>query len=327
MSKSLEDLEKAVVIEKNNTAIRIKDVAQVHYGPATRRGGLDKGGAEATGAVVVSRYGANPLEVIENVKKKIEEISPGLPSKVLSDGTVSKVTIVPFYDRSGLIKETLGTLEEALTHEILISIIVVIVLMMNLRASIIISSLLPIAVLMTFITMKYFGVDANVVALSGIAIAIGVMIDVGVVFTENIIRHLEMPENKGVRGVKLVEVIYEGATEVASAVMTALATTVISFLPVFAMQAQEGKLFKPLAFTKTFALLAALVLGLILIPALSHAVLSIRFDKEKSKRIWAIVFAGLGLTLLIIYGSIPAIGLILFGVNNYFESKWQEKIC
>jgi Cu(I)/Ag(I) efflux system membrane protein CusA/SilA len=323
--KSLEDLEKAVVTETNNTAIRIKDVAQVHFGPATRRGGLDKGGAEATGAVVVSRYGANPLEVIENVKKKIEEISPGLPSKVLSDGTVSKVTIVPFYDRSGLIKETLGTLEEALTHEILISIIVVIVLMMNIRASIIISSLLPIAVLMTFITMKYFGVDANVVALSGIAIAIGVMIDVGVVFTENIIRHLEMPENHGVRGRKLVEVIYEAAVEVASAVMTALATTVISFLPVFAMQAQEGKLFKPLAFTKTFALLAALVLGLILIPALSHAVLSIRLDKEKSKRIWAIVFAGLGLTLLIIYGSIPAIGLILFGANNYFESKWPEK--
>lgn len=323
--KNLGDLEKAVIVVHNNTPIRIKDVARVHFGPATRRGGLDKGGAEATGAVVVSRYGANPLEVIENVKKKIEEISPGLPSKVLADGTVSKVTIVPFYDRSGLIKETLGTLEEALTHEILISIIVVIVLMMNIRASIIISSLVPIAVLMTFIAMKYLGVDANVVALSGIAIAIGVMIDVGVVFTENIIRHLEMPENKGVRGLKLLEVIYEATVEVASAVMTALATTVISFLPVFAMQAQEGKLFKPLAFTKTFALLGALVVGLLLIPALSHVVLSIRFDKEKSKRIWAGVIAGLGVTLLVIYGSLPAIGLILFGLNSFFKSKWPEK--
>lgn len=323
--KSLEDLEKAVIVEKNNTPIRIKDVANVNFGPATRRGGLDKGGAEATGAVIVARYGANPLEVIENVKKKIEEISPGLPSKVLEDGTVSKVTIVPFYDRSGLIKETLGTLEEALTHEILISIIVVIVLMMNIRASVIISSLLPIAVLMTFITMKYFGVDANIVALSGIAIAIGVMIDVGVVFTENIIRHLEMPENHGVRGLKLLEVIYEAATEVASAVMTALATTVISFLPVFAMQAQEGKLFKPLAFTKTFALIAALVLGLILIPALSHAILSLQFDKKKSRKIWSLVIAGLGLVFLIIYGSVPSIGLILFGLNNFFEAKWPEK--
>ncbi len=323
--KSIEDLELAVVTVHGNTAIRIKDVAQVHFGPATRRGGLDKGGAEATGAVVVSRFGANPLQVIENVKKKIEEISPGLPSKVLADGTISKVTIVPFYDRSGLIKETLGTLEEALTHEILISIIVVIVLMMNIRASIIISSLLPIAVLMTFISMKHFGVDANVVALSGIAIAIGVMIDVGVVFTENIVRHLEMPENKDVRGLKLLEVIYEGTVEVASAVMTALATTVISFLPVFAMQAQEGKLFRPLAFTKTFALLGALVVGLLLIPALSHVVLSIRFDKEKSKKIWAGVIGGLGVALLIIYGSIPAIGLILFGLNNFFEYKWPKK--
>jgi Cu(I)/Ag(I) efflux system membrane protein CusA/SilA len=197
--------------------------------------------------------------------------------------------------------------------------------MMNIRASVIISSLLPIAVLMAFISMKYFGVDANIVALSGIAIAIGVMIDVGVVFTENIVRHLEMPENHGVKGVRLLEVIYEAATEVASAVMTALATTVISFLPVFAMQAQEGKLFRPLAFTKTFALLAALVLGLILIPALSHAVLSLRFDKERSKKIWAIVIGGLGLTFLIFYGSIPSIGLILFGINNFFQSKWPEK--
>jgi copper/silver efflux system protein len=324
--KNLDDLEKAVVTVNGNTPIRIKDVAHVNFGPATRRGGLDKGGAEATGAVVVSRYGANPLEVIQNVKKKIEEISPGLPSKTLADGTVSKVTIVPFYDRSGLIKETLGTLEEALEHEILISIIVVIVLVMNIRASIIISSLLPIAVLMTFITMKYFGVDANVVALSGIAIAIGVMIDVGVIFVENIVRHLEMPENEGARGSDLLKIIYEASVEVASAIMTALSTTIVSFLPVFAMQAQEGKLFKPLAFTKTFALLSALVLGLILIPALAHTIFSIRFDKGKSKKVWSVVIAGLGVTFLVLYSSVlPSIALILFGINGFFESKVPEK--
>ncbi len=324
--KSIDDLEKAVVVVNGNTPIRIKDVAHVNFGPATRRGGLDKGGAEATGAVVVSRYGANPLEVIENVKAKIIEISPGLPSKTLADGTVSKVTIVPFYDRSGLIKETLGTLEEALEHEILISIIVVIVLMMNIRASIIISSILPIAVLMTFIGMKYFGVDANVVALSGIAIAIGVMIDVGVVFTENIVRHLEMPENEGAKGAQLLKIVYEASVEVASAIMTALATTIVSFLPVFAMQAQEGKLFKPLAFTKTFALLSSLFLGLILIPALAHIVFSIRFDKEKSKKVWAVVIALLGLAFLIIYGSVVAIALILLGINNFFESRIPKKL-
>lgn len=323
--KNLDDLRNAVVTVHDNTPIRVKDVAFVNFGPATRRGGLDKEGAEATGAVVVSRYGANPLEVIENVKKKIVELSPGLPSKVLLDGTVSKVTIVPFYDRTGLIKETLGTLENALEHEILISIIVVIVLVMNIRASIIISSLLPIAVLMTFITMKYFGVDANVVALSGIAIAIGVMVDVGIIFVENIVRHLEMPENEGARGKKLLEIIYEASVEVASAIMTALATTIVSFLPVFAMQAAEGKLFKPLAFTKTFALISSLVLGLIVVPALAHVIFSIRYDRERSKKIWAVVIASLGLVLLIAYGSLPAISLILFGINNYFENKWDEQ--
>ncbi len=323
--RSLEDLEEAVVTQHDNTPIRIKDIAVVNFGPATRRGGLDKGGAEATGAVVVSRYGANPMEVIENVKKKIDEISPGLPSKTLADGTVSKVTVVPFYDRTGLIKETLGTLEEALEHEILISIIVVLVLVMNMRASIVISTLLPIGVLMTFIVMRYFGVDANVVALSGIAIAIGVMVDVGVIFVENIVRHLEMPENKGARGKKLLVIVYDGSVEVASAIITALATTIVSFLPVFAMQAAEGKLFKPLAFTKTFALLASLLLGLIVVPALAHTIFSIRFDKERSKRIWALVIAGLGITFLLVYGSLPAIALILFGLNNLLEYKWPKK--
>lgn len=323
--KNIADLEKAVVAVHDNTPIRVKDVAKVNFGPSTRRGGLDKGGAEATGAVVVSRYGANPMMVIENVKKKIGEISHGLPSKVLPDGTVSKVTIVPFYDRTDLIKETLGTLEEALEHEILISIIVVIVLVLNIRASIIISSLLPIGVLMTFIVMRYFDIDANVVALSGIAIAIGVMVDVGVVFVENILRHLEMEENQGIKGIRLLSVIYQASVEVASAVLTALTTTVISFLPVFAMQAAEGKLFKPLALTKTFAMLAALVLGLLLVPAFAHVMYSMRFNRERSRKIWSVVTALLGLTLLILYGSLPSVALIAFGVNNYFEYKWPGK--
>lgn len=322
--KSKEDLEKAVVAVRNNTPVRIKDVAVVNFGPATRRGGLDKEGAEATGAVVVARYGANPLEVIKNVKEKIKEIAPGLPSKTLADGTVSKVTIVPFYDRTGLIKETLGTLEFALEHEILISILVVLVLVLNIRASLIISSLLPVAVLMTFIVMRYFGVDANVVALSGIAIAIGVMVDVGIVFTENIVRHLEMPENKDAKGRALLEVIYKASSEVGSAILTALATTIVSFLPVFAMQASEGKLFKPLAFTKTFALMSSLVLGLIVIPSLAHWVFSIRFDKKRIKRIWNIGLIVLGIGLIAYYGSWIAIVLAAIGINNLSEDYLPE---
>ena len=322
--RNLQDLEEAVVAVNDNTPIRVKDVAVVNFGPETRRGGLDKGGADATGAVVVARYGDNPLEVINNVKRVIKDICPGLPSKSLADGPVSKVTIVPFYNRSGLIKETIGTLEDVLEHEILISVIVVIILLLNLRASILISSLLPIGVLMTFITMRLVGVDANIVALSGIAIAIGVMVDVGIVFTENIIRHLEMPENEGVRGKKLLEVIYEATVEVASAVITALSTTIVSFLPVFAMQAAEGKLFKPLAFTKTFALISSFVIGLVVIPALANALFSINFGEKHTKRIWNISLIALGIGLAIYFGNLLALVLVIFGINNLLENYWPE---
>jgi len=205
--KSTQDIEKAVVAVQDNTPIRIKDVGIVSLGPATRRGALDKDGAEVVGGVVVARFGANPLQVINNVKDKITEISPGLPKKTLANGVESQLTIVPFYDRSGLIYETLGTLEEAISLQILIVILVVIVMVYNLRASFLISSLLPIAVLMVFIAMRYFHVDANIVALSGIAIAIGTMVDLGVILSENIIKHIdEAPE-----GQKLKVTIYNGA--------------------------------------------------------------------------------------------------------------------
>ncbi|MFB1003171.1 MAG: efflux RND transporter permease subunit, partial [Bacteroidia bacterium] len=146
--KSIEDIELAVVAVHDNVPIRIKDIGVVSLGPATRRGLLDKDGAEVVGGVVVARYGANPLQVINGVKNKISEIKGGLPSKTLANGTVSQLTIVPFYDRTTVIKETLGTLEEALSLEILITFLVVIIMMFNIRASLLISSLLPIAVLM-----------------------------------------------------------------------------------------------------------------------------------------------------------------------------------
>ncbi|MFH6983337.1 efflux RND transporter permease subunit [Marinoscillum luteum] len=327
--KNLDDLKESVVTVRDNVPIKLKDVAFITFGPAPRRGGLDKGGAEAVGGVVVARYGANPLEVINNVKDKIREIEPGLPQKTLKDGTVSKVTIVPFYDRTGLIKETLGTLEAALSHEVLISIIVVIVLVLNLRASILISSLLPVGVLMTFIVMRYFGVAANVVALSGIAIAIGVMVDVGIVFVENIVRHLEMPENKGAKGRRLLEVVYEGTKEVASAIITALATTIVSFVPVFTMEAAEGKLFRPLAFTKTFAILASLVIGIIVIPAMAHVLFSIKFDRKRVRRIWGVSLIALGVGLAIVFHSWLALTLAGFGVVNLFYDKitqWKASL-
>ncbi len=322
--KNLEDLEKSVVAVKNHVPIRLKDVAKINFGPASRRGGLDKGGADAVGGVVVARYGANPLEVIKNIKQKIIEISTGLPSKKLDDGTVSKVTIIPFYDRSGLIYETLGTLEEALSLEVLISIIVVLILVFNLRASFLISSLLPIGVLMTFIVMRKFGVDANIVALSGIAIAIGVMVDVGVVFTENIIRHTSLPQNKDAKGKQLLQIIYEATIEVAPAIITAIATTVISFMPVFALEAAEGKLFRPLAFTKTFVMLSALIVGLIIIPALAHIIFSIKVNSKKIHRYMNIILVLAGLAFIFFDRYFIAFALITCGVNNFFAYRWKK---
>ncbi|MGV8946309.1 MAG: efflux RND transporter permease subunit [Lutibacter sp.] len=322
--KNLSDLENSVVTVRNNVPVRIKDVSTVLFGPATRRGGLDKSGAEAVGAVVVARYGSNPMEVIGNVKEKIKEIEAGLPQKTLSDGSVSKVTIVPFYDRAGLIKETIGTLESALSHEILISIIVIIILVMNLKASFIVAGLLPIGVLMTFIMMHLFGVDANVVALSGIAIAIGVMVDVGIIDVENILRHLEMPENKGVRGKKLMMVVYHATTEVRAAVVTSIATTIVSFLPVFAMEAAEGKLFHPLALTKTFALLSAFILGIVVLPTLVHILFDIKFDSKKIRKIWNGALVISGVSILIFWGSWLSIALIAIGLNNLYAHRWPE---
>ena len=265
--KSIADIEEAVVTSNEFTSIRIKDVARVNLGPAARRGILDKEGAEVVGGVVVARYGANPMEVINNVKEKINEVSPGLPSKKLSDGRISQLTIVPFYDRTELIQETLGTLNDALSLEILITILVIIVMVFNLRASILISGLLPVAVLMVFISMKLFGVDANIVALSGIAIAIGTMVDVGVILSENILRHLD--ENKLLepeQQLPVNAVVYNATAEVSGAILTAVLTTIISFLPVFTMIGAEGKLFRPLAFTKTMALTASIIISLFLIP-------------------------------------------------------------
>jgi len=323
--KSLDDLDNSVVSVKNNVPVRIKDVAHTTFGPATRRGGLDKAGAEAVGAVVVARYGSNPMEVIGNVKAKIKEIEAGLPQKTLPDGSISKVTVVPFYDRTGLIKETIGTLESALSHEILISIIVIIVLVLNLRASLIVAGLLPIGVLLTFVLMHFFGVDANIVALSGIAIAIGVMVDIGIVDVENILRHLEMPENEGIRGKKLMSVIYLATTEVRAAVVTSIATTIVSFLPVFALEASEGKLFHPLAFTKTFALISAFVLGIVVLPTLVYLFFNIKIDTKKIKRIWNGGLIAAGVIFIILWQTWPALALIAIGINNLLEYRWPEK--
>ncbi|MCK0131455.1 efflux RND transporter permease subunit [Flavobacteriaceae bacterium F08102] len=320
--KSISDIENAVVTSEGYTSIKIKDIGKVSLGPATRRGLLDKEGAEVVGAVVVARYGANPMEVINNVKEKINELSAGLPSKVLADGRTSQVTIVPFYDRTELIQETLGTLNEALTLEILITILVIIIMVFNLRASVLISGLLPVAVLMVFIAMKLFGVDANIVALSGIAIAIGTMVDVGVILSENIIRHLD--EDDGNQSINTL--VYNATAEVSGAIVTAVMTTIISFIPVFTMIGAEGKLFRPLAFTKTFALTASIIVALFLIPPFAAFLFRKKNIKSTFKYVLNGVLIALGI-VAIVYGYWIGLILIAFGITALLnlQSKIKDK--
>ena len=312
--KSISDIENAVVVSENYHSIRIKDIGKVSLGPAARRGILDKEGAEVVGGVVVARYGANPMEVITNVKAKIIELSAGLPNKVLSDGRTSQVTIVPFYDRSELIKETLGTLKEALNLEILITILVIVIMVFNLKASILISSLLPVAVLMVFIAMKLFNVDANIVALSGIAIAIGTMVDVGIILSENIIRHLEEADKK----LSINTIVYNATVEVSGAIVTAVMTTIISFIPVFTMIGAEGKLFRPLAFTKTFALTASLIIALFLIPPFAAFLFRKKSIKKSLTFAFNLALISIGV-IAFLYGYWLGLILIAFGVTGLLK--------
>lgn len=315
--KTNSDLEEAVVKMVDFVPVKIKDVARVSVGPAERRGVLDLNGSETVGGVVVARYGENPLSTIQNVKEKIVEIEKGLPTRTLADGRVVKVKIIPFYDRTDLIQETIGTLEEALVLEIIITILVIIVMLRNLKASLLISSILPVSILMVFISMKLFDVDANIVALSGIAIAIGTMVDLGIILSENVIK--ELKQYKGQYNYKTtLNVVYKSCSEVSGAIVTAVLTTIISFLPVFTMTAAEGKLFGPLAFTKTSALIAALIVSLFILPSIAHLILGRKKEVERvtTKKKWVLW----GLAIVISYWLTKS--WMPFGLDESFAINW-----
>ena len=317
---SVSDLEYGVVKMKGEVPLRIKDIAQVTVGPEIRRGILDKEGAEVVGGVVVSRFGANPMEVIEAIKRKISVLEQGMPKKILENGTKSTLTIVPFYDRTKLIKETLNTLWDALSLEVLITIIVVLIMLFNLRASLIIAAVLPISILIVFILMRFFNIEANIVALSGIAIAIGTLVDLGIVLSENIVRHLKKGNNS------LFDKIKTATQEVSGAILTAVATTIISFIPIFALEAAEGKLFRPLAYTKTFALVTALLLTLLVLPTISYFLFGIKVKERKISLLFN--------SLLIVSGCIflwmlpwAGIFMILLGLSWFLKAygPWDNK--
>jgi Cu(I)/Ag(I) efflux system membrane protein CusA/SilA len=323
--ENLDDLRKTVITQRNHIPVTLDQVAEIEFGPALRRGVLDKVGTEAVGGVVVTRYGENPLAVIQRVKEKIAEISPGLPKKTLKDGTVSQVEIVPFYDRTGLIYETLGTLEDAVRQQILVTIIVVVIMVLHLRSAALISGVLPLAVLFSFIGMKQFGVDANVVALSGIAIAIGTIVDMGVVLIENILKHVDEAPPEENR----LEVVYRACTEVSGAVVTAVLTTIVSFLPVFTMEAAEGKLFRPLAYTKTFALIGSILVALTVIPPLAHWFIAGRSKSRLAQTgLWSGVAVGglLGALRISWFPWWLGLFMVLVSIFHLFSPKLSEKL-
>ncbi len=327
--EGISDLEASVVLARENTPIRVRDIARVAVGPALRRGALDDEGGPAVGGVVVARYMENPLAVIEGVKKKIADIQSGLPKRTLADGTVSRVTLVPFYDRTTLIEETLGTLSTALWQQILVTIIVVLIMLRNLRSSILISATLPLGVLAAFVLMKATGVDANIMALGGIAIAIGTMVDMGIVFVENI----EQGLSRAAAGADRRLVVRDAAAEVAPAVMTAVLTTIVSFLPVFGLSATEFRLFAPLALTKTFAMAAALVLAITVLPGVALLVLRPRPKRDpgsswkslfraEHRRDW--LFVGLGV-LLATMSTVAGLLVMAFGIYRLLRPWLSEK--
>ena len=230
--------------------------------------------------------------------------------------TTSQVTVVPYYDRTGLIYETLGTLDAALVEEILVTIIVVVVMVVHLRSSLLISAALPLTVLVCFILMKLFKVDANVVALSGIAIAIGTIVDMSIVICENILHHLAEAAPEENR----LEVVYRATSEVGSAVLTAVSTTIVGFLPVFFMTGAEGKLFKPLAFTKTFALAASIIIALTIVPSGAHLL----FTKDlRPGRLRSVLLGGLAAAGAVLWAALGwwMVGAALIGVGAYFLAE------
>lgn len=320
---SVDQVQTAVVALRDGVPLRVGDLAHVHLGPAQRRGALDDAGAETVGGIVVVRYGENPLEVIRRVKDRIAELQPSLPSKVLPDGQRSRVNIVPFYDRTGLILETLGTLSNALIQQLLVTILVVLVMLRRIGGSLIISALLPLGVMGAFVFMKLFGVEAHIMALSGIAIAIGTMVDMGIVLVENISARLESAGDD----VPKAEVVARAAAEVAPAVTTSTLTTVISFLPVFVLSQEEGRMFRPLAFTKTFAVVAALGLAVLVLPTLARFLLPRQLRRpsdagngwvQRSLLVGLVVFVGVALArswLPLDRGAFPGANLLFVGTT------------
>ena len=266
--ESTTDVENIVIGAQNGIPIYVRNVAEVKLGNAFRTGALDKNGKEAVGGVVIARYGVNTLEVIEAVKEKISALQAGLPQGV---------QIAPFYDRTQLINRATSTLKRALIEELILVTLAHIVFLAHFRSILIVTIPLPLAVLVSFLFMKVMGISSNLMSLSGIAIAIGVLVDAGIVVTENAFRFLEKrhvdPKDRN----KVWDTVLDSTKLVGRPVFFSMAIIILAFIPVFALTGQEGKLFHPLAFTKTFAMVGATIIAVTLVPVLCTFLLGGKF--------------------------------------------------
>jgi Cu(I)/Ag(I) efflux system membrane protein CusA/SilA len=274
--KSTADLEQIVVVEREGTPIYLRDLATVQLGGDFRRGTLDVDGHETVGGIVVMRTGENAMEVIRRVKEKIAQLRPSLPPGI---------DIRPFYDRSDLIERTIDTLKHALLEEVVLVTLAHILFLFHFRSILIVTIPLPASILVSFILMRQFGISSNIMSLAGIAIAIGVLVDAGIVMTENVIRHCERAEDE--RGRRLTpaetrQVTLEAAQMVGRPIFFAMAIIILAFVPVFVLTGQEGKLFHPLAYTKTFACVGATLLAVTAVPVLCSFLVRGPFHREES---------------------------------------------
>jgi Cu(I)/Ag(I) efflux system membrane protein CusA/SilA len=271
--ESVSDVENIVISAPNGTPLYVRNVANVKLGNAFRTGALDKNGKEAVGGVVIARYGVNTLEVIDAVKQKIRALQAGLPPGV---------RIVPFYDRTQLIERATLTLKRALIEELLLVTLAHILFLAHFRSILIVTIPLPLAILLSFLFMHYMGISSNLMSLSGIAIAIGVLVDAGIVVTENAFRFLEQRKIDPRDRKAVWDTVLDSTRLVGRPVFFSMAIIVLAFIPVFSLTGQEGKLFHPLAFTKTFAMVGATIIAVTLVPVLCTYLLGGKFHSEQS---------------------------------------------
>ena len=324
--ESIEDVKQIVVGASAGVPVYVEQVADVQVGDAFRVASLVKGTTEAVGGVVVARTGVNTKDVIDAVKARIAQIAPGLPAGI---------AIVPFYDRSNLIEQAVDTLRTALIEEIALVTLAHIVFLMHFRSILIVTLPLPLAVLISFLGMYYAGISSNIMSLAGIAIAIGVLVDAGIVVTENAFRYVEQ------RGVdprdrqRVWEAVRDSTRLVGRPVFFSMAIILLAFVPVFALTGQEGKLFHPLAFTKTFAVLAATVIAVTLVPVLCTLLLAGKVHAEEAnpvmrglRRIYRPALAGAlahrGLTIVAAAMVFAGALLVARGIGSEFMPPLNE---